>query len=345
MTSCCIVGSADCAHSETAEEDLTERERIDGQRIRRRAVTVSTTTARSREDAWEFGGYPYALMPLVLPDPAARCRGGDITGVEEQLRLLTTENTAEHDIRPDSVEQLYWFRWIIGNQAVSALWQVLDDELGLVLSDELPSAARNSAALLDAYSVLLIYSGTPTRDVYRRLIRPAMALQHRSFSGRWAQDYVPVMVKLQTLRATYRTRACPDVIAGLIAASRLNHRTHVAVAAKLVPGEDSLLRSNDGLSLGAATEETVRLYDAFYSTARRLVPHETVVEQLVNRLRAVLWDLRCNSLYPIESSSEHERPAELWSADITALEENFVDVVRRSGEAALAALRHVSAAR
>jgi hypothetical protein len=305
---------------------------------------VTTTTTPLPESTWRYGGYPYALLPLVLPEPAERSSSGDVHTAAAQLRLLESESSRDDAVPPDSVERLYWFRWIVGNQAASALWQLLDDELGLVLSEELPSAARNAAALLDGYSVLLIYSGTLTRTWYHRLVRPAMALQHRSFSGRWAQDYIPVMAKSQALKSRYRGRQCPEPVAALIRASRLNHRTHVAVAEKLVPGEDSLLRSHDGLaSLGAPTEDTVRLYDAFYSTVRRLVPREHVVEQLVHRLRAVMWDVRSNGLYPADSSSEDERPAELWAPDIVALERDFGPVVLRTASAAFATLRPVSA--
>jgi hypothetical protein len=175
---------------------------------------------------------------------------------------------------------------------------MLDDELALVLAEELPTAARNAEALLETYSALLIYTGSPTREVYHRLIRPAMALQHRSFSGRWAQDYVPVMAKLQALRKAYRAQPRPELIESLISASKRNHRTHVAVAAKLVPDDDSLLRGHDGGSLAQPNPELVRLYDAFYSTVRTLVPRENVVTQFLTRLRAILWDLRTNGLYP-----------------------------------------------
>jgi hypothetical protein len=310
-------------------------------------MTISIT-APARIDAvdavdsvhsWDFGGYPYALMPLLLPDPQVRCHDGNLDAVSAQLELLRSPAATAAGPCPESVEQLYWFRWISGNQAASALWQVLDDALGLVLSEQHLEAARNAEALVDGYSALLIYAGSPTQDVYHQLLRPAMALQHRSFSGRWAQDYVPVMAKLQTLRSTYRRRPCPDVIRSLIAASKRNHRTHVAVAAKLVPGEDSLLRANDGQSLGGPTEDTVRLYDAFYSTCRVPIPRELVVEQLLHRLRASLRDVGTNGLYPAGSSSRHERPRDLWDAEVAELEEDIADVLRRAGEAAAAALR------
>ncbi len=290
-------------------------------------------------DTWDFGDYPYGLEPLVLPTPAVHIDDGDRLGVERQLALLAAA-AGDTGIRAESVEQLFWFRWITGNQVAAALWQILDDELAVALRPGAESAARNAASLLDGYSVALIHAGTLTRQLYHQLIRPAMARQHRSFTGRWAQDYVPVMAKLQTLRSVYRGRERPEHIGALIDASKRNHRVHVAIAGKLVPGEDSLLKAHDGLaSLGAATEETTLLYDAFYCTARVLVPRERIVEQLIARFRAIIRDVRTNGMYPAGCCSKHERPAELWAADITALEENCVDVLDAAAYAAAAALQ------
>lgn len=129
-----------------------------------------------------------------------------MSGVRRQQALLDADVDvdAAPDPAPESTDQLLWFRWIVGNQTASALWQLLDDELGLVLSEEVTTAARNASSLLDGYSALLVYAGVPTRAAYARLIRPAMALRHRSFSGRWALDYVPAMAKSHALRAAYR---------------------------------------------------------------------------------------------------------------------------------------------
>jgi hypothetical protein len=302
--------------------------------------TTATTATKAPDLAdWPFGGYPYGLMTLTLPDPDVRRVGGDFAEVTGQLRMLGTDGAADRVHHADSIERLLWFRWITGNQAACALWQILDDELALVLGDEVASAAANAERLLDGYSALLIYTGTPTRALYRELIRPAMGRQHRSFSGRWAQDYVPVMAKLQALRSRYRGRPRPAPIESLIEASKRNHRTHVAVAAKLVPGEESLLRANDGGALAGASADTVRLYDAFYSTRRSLVTREEVVAQLLVRIRAILWDLRINDLYPAGSGSRHEWPAEMWGDDLRSLERRVTDVLRTAGEAAAASLR------
>ncbi|GLW30804.1 hypothetical protein [Actinoplanes regularis] len=301
-------------------------------------MTLSDTTERRLPD-WEFGGYPYGLMPLTLPEPGMRWLDGDLAGVLRQRALLSADAEVSADPEPDSIDQLLWFRWIIGNQAASALWQVLDDELGLVLSEELPTAARNAAALLDGYSALLIYAGVPTREAYARLIRPAMAMQHRSFSGRWAVDYVPVMAKLHALRGAYRGRTAPADVARVIEASRVNQRVHVAVAAKLVPSDDSLLRANDGLALGKTTRENVALYDAFYSTAREVTSRQRVVEQLLLRVRAIRRDLRVNGLYPTGSDSAHERPGKLWDATVAGIEARTGEVLEEAAHAAVAALR------
>ncbi len=60
----------------------------------------------------------------------------------------------------------------------------------------------------------------------------------------------------------------------MVEASRINHKVHMAVAAKLVPSDDSLLRANDGLALGRTTDSNVALYDAFYDTTRSVVFRE-----------------------------------------------------------------------
>ena len=302
---------------------------------------MESIAAPSRVDTWDFGGYPYGLEPLVLPNPLCRLDGGDFRAVERQLELMETA-TEDAGIRADSVEQLFWFRWILGNQAVAALWQILDDELDLVLRAELEAAARNAVSLLDGYSVLLIYAGTPTRRLYHGLIRPAMARQHRSFTGRWAQDYIPVMEKLQRLRKIARAQPPPDFVEELVEASKRNHRAHVAVAAKLVPGEDSLLKAHDGRGpLGEPTAERIALYDAFYCTGRALVSRESIVEQLIGRLRAALRDVRTNGMYPSDSDSSDEKPPALWNDELVGLEERYVEVVHDTARAAAAAVRAV----
>lgn len=299
----------------------------------------NSTSATSRVDTWDFGGYPYGLAPLVLPDPSVRLDSGDPSPVERQLELMAAASD-DPGIRADSIDQLFWFRWILGNQAVAALWQILDDELELVLRAQFEPAARNAVVLLDGYSVLLIYAGTPTRHLYARLIRPAMARQHRSFTGRWAQDYIPVVEKIRVLRNRYRAQARPDFIDALLHASKRNHLAHVAVAAKLVPDDDSLLKANDGRGvLGEPTEETASLYDSFYSTKRELVPREHIVEQLISRLRAAMRDIRTNGMYLEECDSRSERPPELWGDDLVELEESHVGIFHETARSAAAALQ------
>jgi len=266
------------------------------------------------------------------------CPGGGLSAVRRQVELLGMDRAAPGD-RPETQEQLFWFRWIVGNQVVTALWQVLDAELGLVLSGGNTAATRNAVALLDGYSALLVYAGSPPRGIYHRLIRPAMAFQHRAFSGRWAQDYVPVMTKLHAVRSAGGDLPGPEHAAVLVEAWRRNQRAHVAVAAKLVPGEASLLRANGGSASGTATETTTLLYDAFYSTVRAPVSRETVVEQLLHRLRAVQRDLLCNGLYPAGCDSRAERPDRLWRAELQILEGGLPKALRGTGDAAAAALR------
>ncbi|MFF7635270.1 hypothetical protein ACFZB9_19255 [Kitasatospora sp. NPDC008050] len=271
---------------------------------------------------WAFGSYPYGLESLVLPEPGAMIRDRSRhaptyrTGLWQELALLDPLP------QPTTAEELYWFRWITGHQAVFALWQLIDDELDLVLDNGSPSAATRAARMMDAYSVLLVYTGSSSRELYEQLIRPAMMLQHRSFSGRWARDYATIPPRLRTLRARYRKQPdAPTAIVELNRAGRLNHQVHMAIAAKLVPNGDSLLRSGDGLAaLGSPTEEAARLYDAFFVTQRAERTLPEVVDQLLHRLRVILLDLHSNGLYPPRSSGPAESPTDLGSADLGSTE-------------------------
>lgn len=298
-------------------------------------MTTALTDARPTVD-WDFGAYPYALETLVLPDPAARLRGGEPGPAPSALDLAGTSAVAP----ADSPEELFWFRWITGHQAVFALWQLLDDELELVLTDTVEGAAVRATALLDAYSALLVYTGSPSREVYNGLIRPAMMLQHRMFSGRWAADYVAIPPKLRALRARFRRGTpTPAAIADLNRAGKRNHRVHMATAAKLVPDGDSLLRSGDAVAHGMPTEENTRLYDSFFATHRALTPRSAVIAQLMRRLHAILLDLRINELYPQAWCSPAECPEELTGGELAVFSDRIELLLTEAGRTAAALCR------
>ncbi|MFJ8311907.1 MULTISPECIES: L-tyrosine 3-hydroxylase [unclassified Streptomyces] len=301
---------------------------------------MTTTLVEQADQDSGFGTYPYALESIVLPYPGTRTRGR-----AEHIRVphadVLRETAFSRPLPPPATpEELYWFRWITGHQAVFALWQLIDDELELVVNDGVESAAARATSLIHAYSVLLVYTGSPTRELYERLIRPAMMLQHRSFSGRWARDYAAIPPRLRSLRARYRQTEAPDAIAELNRAGRLNHQVHMAIAAKLIPDGDSLLRAGDGAAaLGAPTEDTSRLYDSFFATHRALRTRREVIAQLARRLRVILLDLHSNGLYPTASSSAAECPAELRDGDLTCFTNGAVPLLVEAGRT-LDALRH-----
>ncbi|MFI6683182.1 L-tyrosine 3-hydroxylase [Streptomyces sp. NPDC050485] len=296
-------------------------------------MTVISLAEDARTDqGCDFGTYPYALESLVLPYPGTRTRGRAKRARAPHADVLRETAFSRPLPPPVTPEELYWFRWITGHQAVFALWQLIDDELELVLKDGVESAAARATSLIHAYSVLLVYTGSPTRELYERLIRPAMMLQHRSFSGRWARDYAAIPPQLRSLRARYRQAEAPEAIAELNRAGKFNHQVHMAIAAKLIPDGDSLLRAGDGAAaLGAPTEETSRLYDAFFATHRALRTRPEVIAQLIRRLRVILLDLHSNGLYPAVSSSAAECPVELREGDLACFTNGAAPLLVEAG--------------
>ncbi|MFA7762580.1 hypothetical protein ACGFNX_07465 [Streptomyces sp. NPDC048723] len=291
-------------------------------------MTTALTDVRPAA-GWDFGAYPYALETLVLPDPAARLRGG---GPGPDAPDFADGSAV---VPAGSPEELFWFRWITGHQAVFALWQLLDDELELVLADTVEGAAVRATALMDAYSALLVYTGSPSRQLYNSLIRPAMMLQHRMFSGRWASDYVSIPPKLRALRARFRRGTpTPTAIAALNRAGKVNHRVHMAIAAKLVPDGDSLLRAGDAVAYGAPTEETARLYDSFFATHRALTPRSEVIAQLLRRLHVIMLDLRSNGLYPEAWCPAAECPEELADGELAVFSDRIELLLAEAGRTA-----------
>lgn len=299
-------------------------------------MTVAVQDAAPAQ-GWDFGAYPYALEPLALPEPGARVRGtgGGADELAAELGELG-QLSADHALPlPTSPEELFWFRWITGHQAVFALWQLLDDELDLVVNDSVERAASRAGTLMDAYSSLLVYTASQPRSVYDRLVRPAMMLQHRMFSGRWAQDYAPIPPRLRTLRARFRRNtAAPAGIAELNRAGKLNHALHMVIANKLVPNGESLLREGDAAAFGSPSEETTRLYDAFFATHRTLVPRSEVVAQLLRRLRAILLDLHRNGLYPEQWCDAAEIPEKLSSGELAVFSDRMVPILIEAGQTA-----------
>ncbi|MCX2968286.1 MULTISPECIES: hypothetical protein [Streptomyces] len=268
---------------------------------------------------WDFGDFPYGLEPLALP-PAGQARAGaghrpvapapcEPRRICRELRALTGTGAAAAPLGvppAHSYDQLFWFRWITGHQVTFALWRLM----GRVLEElPRPDAVPGPAAMarLECYTLgycaMLLYSGSCPRDLYQSLIRPAMFLQHRGFSGTWAPDFVQV-------RGLMRGRPLPWLpdgrAAGVRAAVEVQQAIHDSVAARLVPNGRSLLQQSVAESPVRPSERTAVLYDNFFMTLRGPVPDADVAAQLLRRLRAVGLDLAVNGLYPLGRDDEPE---------------------------------------
>lgn len=290
-----------------------------------------------RHQSWDFGGHPYGLEPLALPIDA---RGAPAGGPEDVTALLRAASTAAPPSAgsarlpaPEPVEQLFWFRWITGHQVTFILWQLLARAATRVPAepDARIAAARRVAGLVRGYSAMLLYTASCPREIYHRVIRPSMALQHPAFSGAWARDHAPVR---QLLRG--RVPAQWGQQAGVIAAEcALNVHIHQGIAEKLVPGSPSLLQ----VSLGHGHIVSRRgvlavLFDTYFLTLRAPLSVPKVLVQLVRRVHAIQHDLAANGLYPAFAPSRHEKPWELQSSDVDDCESGVAEILSSlAGEA------------
>ncbi|MEU6083130.1 hypothetical protein [Streptomyces sp. NPDC047108] len=305
---------------------------------------------------WDFGDFPYALEPLAMP-PAGQARAStehrpltappcDPDRICGDLRALTgTGPAAGHLAVPPapSYDQLFWFRWITGHQVTFALWRLM----GRILDD---AAARETApgpaetARLESYThgycAMLLYSGSCPRALYQSLIRPAMFLQHRGFSGTWAPDFAQV-------RGLMRGRPLPWLrhgrATGLRIAVDTQRAVHDRVAARLVPNGRSLLQQTIAESPVRPSERTAVLYDNFFMTLRGPVPDTAVAAQLLRRLRAVALDLAVNGLYPLGLDDDGEEAA-VGNISVAACERRLGSVLAVAADHAADLARQAPAA-
>ncbi|MER7455840.1 hypothetical protein [Micromonospora sp. NPDC126480] len=249
------------------------------------------------EDAWDFGGYPYALEPLLLPpvDAAGALAGPDVAAEHVAAsRLVGDLAEGGPTVDRGEPEELFWFRWITGHQVCFLLWrlmgQLLEDVAeGETTADEaIPPLSR----YVDGYSAMLLYTGSCTHQIYNDVIRPSMRLRHRAFSGSWAPDYLHVRALLRG-RAQARLTSGPSELDGAV---RLHGRVHDGVAARLVPNGQSLLNQAPVRRLNHRLLGIV--YDSYFMTVRTPVTRGQAVSQLMRRLTAIVRDLTANGLYP-----------------------------------------------
>ncbi|MEU4569785.1 hypothetical protein [Micromonospora sp. NPDC023956] len=282
---------------------------------------------------WSFGGFPYGLEPLTLPDPATRDEdpAGDPTRwgpdyAEACRRILrpTAYGPSERTPAAGPGDELYWFRWLTGHQVTFVIWRLMtqlveaasDRRIDPVLAlDPLTRYVRG-------YCAMLLYTGSCPRDTYERTIRPSMQLRHPSFSGGWAPDY-------RSVRDLFRGRRpllTGSADAGeLREAIELHETVHEGVAAKLVPDGRSLLRRSE-----VRGSQDVRLlhllYDNYFLTQRAPVSRHDVVAQLLRRLVAVTQDVATNGLYPQADEEPGSGPAELRTVAVRGCERDFTEI-------------------
>jgi L-tyrosine peroxygenase len=279
---------------------------------------------------WTFGGHPYGLEPLALPDhwlsPTAveSHRFGLVRSVLETIRdgrgLPAGEAAAMVAGSAPEIDRVFWFRWITGHQATFALWQLLGATLGAVPEDrpgdprDLETLAATAQRLVRAYSLMLLYSASVTREIYGRVIRPSLARHHPNLSGAWARDYGPVR---RLLRDRVDFGDGPEAEA-LRQECAVNEAVHEGISVKLVSSGISLLQAgNVNRGRHRMTRENLQwLYDGIFLTSRMPVSYSLVVRQLTRRLHAVYLDLAVNGLYPEFASSEDEQPPLLRTAAV-----------------------------
>jgi hypothetical protein len=178
------------------------------------------------------------------------------------------------------------YRWYLGHQVAFCVWVLLAGHLRAIASrpDAAGGAVPAAARLLDAYSVLLLYSGSCGGETYQTVLRPEMAAAHPAFSGTWARDYRPIPELLRQLRGT--APGC-----ALAPHARANLAAHIAVGEHLVPGRKSLLREAGRHRGGQVSAAEYDLFDRFFLVRRAPVTTAALLGQLSTRLTHLITDL------------------------------------------------------
>ncbi|MFD5826203.1 L-tyrosine 3-hydroxylase [Lentzea sp. NPDC060358] len=184
-------------------------------------------------------------------------------------------------------------RWFLGHHGAFLVWRFLGASLDRLTREPDSQLVRAAALGYDAYSVMLAYSGSCSREVYDDVIRPKMAAFDPAFSGRWARDYEPLPALLRRARAALGSAAAEP----LSAASKANLLAHMEVMRALVPDGQSLLRESGKARVPITDAERAR-FDEFFLVSRenvcasRYAAHRTAV------LSAVDQDLAKHPLRP-----------------------------------------------
>jgi L-tyrosine peroxygenase len=180
------------------------------------------------------------------------------------------------------------YRWWIGHQATFCVWRLLSESLAHLAEAERhqDEIAKRACALYEAYSLLLLYAGSCSPEIYEAVIRPEMTRAAPAFSGRWAQDYEAIPALLRWVRKAQP----PDVVAELGATSKANRIVHMALAKRLVGDAPSLLREQGGQD-EAVTDDQRRQFDRFFRVRRTQICRQAFTLQLIRLYTAIVDDL------------------------------------------------------
>ncbi|MEV0774990.1 hypothetical protein [Streptomyces sp. NPDC050428] len=243
---------------------------------------------------------PPLLLPMPDQDPVDCSHPDcpDLLRVElSALRhALTGEPPATH-VPPSGEADRARHRWFIGHHAAFVVWQLQARALHAVAATPEPpaqSAVSWAATLYDAYSVLFLYSGSCSPELYAAVVRPHISAAHPAFSGAWARDYAAVPAALRVVRGRHPAA----LLAPLTRAVRDNQRAHMAVAGKLVPSGASLLQQAGRHPADTTTTAEHDLYDAYFRVHRRTVCRLGYEAQLVRRLVQCVSDIMVHGLGP-----------------------------------------------
>ena len=254
---------------------------------------------------------PLPLLTLPLPEhPFAECAAdrSPVCGCATAVALPAA---------PAEPSALARHRWVLGHQLSFCVWRLMCENLAAGAAAGRDELSRG-ALLFDVYSALLIYTGSCTPEIYHTAVRPWMTATSPAFSGTRARGYERVLTVVggpggQVFRDAPEP-ARPE-IGAVRAAMAANRRVHMAMAMRLVPSGQSLLREAGRRPDGPPTDPERAILDAFFRTEYRPTCRTAFASQVWDRVTAALTDLTRSPLPPAYDSG----PAAAFQPRITEL--------------------------
>ncbi|MCX2954087.1 L-tyrosine 3-hydroxylase [Lentzea sp. NEAU-D7] len=229
-------------------------------------------------------GHTWVDLPVLrLPMPGADLIPCATGCFQTPIAIRTPEDPVEQAVH----------RWFLGHHGAFLVWRFLSASLDRLIREPDSRLARLAALGYDAYSVMLAYSGSCSREVYEDVIRPMMVTFDPAFSGRWARDYEPLPGLLRRARAALGSVAAEP----LTSASKANLVAHMEVMRRLVPDGPSLLRESGRARMSTTDAERAR-FDEFFLVSRENVCVSRYRAHRAAVLSAIGHDLAKHPLRP-----------------------------------------------